>query len=490
MNSMFLDCTSLTQDIIIPTSVTNCSNMFKNCTSMTHIHSNWNNSYTNEITATDCYVGCTAITTIDSYTYEYPGLYYIPTEWGGYGFDKETTSIYIIDTNLIGDLTLVLSDVNKLDTIDWGDGTVTTDTRTHTYAEHGQYTIFSKVQHNRWSTNNCTPSFKKGIVEVPQLSEKYLHDEKAYGRLGGGFYECVNLTKVNLTTIHPEIEPGNIFSALFQNCSKLTEIIGLDNYMSKGTIDQMLGMFKGCTSLKTINVSNWNIPKSCKADSLFEDCTSLTTIIGMENWNINNFINIRYMFKNCKSLTSITMPNFNPINECNISELFSGCNSLTSDKFNITGWHISSKIGGFEMRFFKDCKSLTELDLSSWVFDIRATIKGFTSTFHGLTNCRTINLSSWNLIDNNTTASFGFADCPNLVNLDLGNNITLKGVHGGAFSGDISLSAESAVSIFNALADLSGTSSQTLKLPSQVIARLTSSQISIATNKNWNVTTT
>ena len=59
-----------------------------------------------------------------------------------------------------------------------------------------------------------------------------------------------------------------------------------------------------------------------------------------------------------------------------------------------------------------------------------------------------------------------------------------------AFSSDISLSPESAVSIFNALADLSGTDSQTLHLPSQVIARLTPDQISIATNKNWSVTTT
>ena len=122
------------------------------------------------------------------------------------------------------------------------------------------------------------------------------------------------------------------------------------------------------------------------------------------------------------------------------------------------------------------------------MFDEQVTIGGFVDTFKGLSNCQTINLSSWNLVDNNTSSAFGFADCPNLVNLDLGNNITLKGVHAGAFSSDISLSPESAVSIFNALADLSGASSQTLKLPSQVIARLTSSQISIATNKNWNVT--
>ncbi len=181
------------------------------------------------------------------------------------------------------------------------------------------------------------------------------------------------------------------------------------------------------------------------------------------------------------------MPNFNPINNCRINDLFYGCESLTSDKFNISGWHMSGKIQEWEWNLFRSCNNLTELDLSSWVFENQIAISGFNDTFQRLTNCTTINLSSWNLVDNNTTASTGFADCPNLVNLNLGNNITLNGVHSFAFGGDIALSPESAVSIFNALADLSGTDSQTLYLQSEVIARLTSDQISIATNKNWSV---
>ena len=146
---------------------------------------------------------------------------------------------------------------------------------------------------------------------------------------------------------------------------------------------------------------------------------------------------------------------------------------------------MSSRTIGWEWALFNNCNSLTELDLSSWVFEEQITITGFNSTFGSLTNCQTINLSSWNLVDNNTMAYNGFGNCPNLVNLNLGNNITLKGVHGLAFYGDISLSPESAVSIFNALADLIGTDSKTLYLPSEVIARLTPDQISIATNKNW-----
>ena len=271
---------------------------------------------------------------------------------------------------------------------------------------------------------------------------------------------------------------------MFSGCTSLTRLNGIQNLDTR-ELTKVGKMFYGCTSLQSLDLSNWIIRENFEAESLFDECTSLTTIIGIENWNINNFINMKHMFRNCKSLTSINMPNFNPINKCDVDELFNGCNSLIN--VNIIGWHMSSKIKGWWFRFFRNCKSLTELDLSSWVFDEQVNIGGFTSTFQGLTNCQTINLSSWNLVDNNNVASWGFADCPNLVNLNLGNNITLKGVHAGAFSSDISLSPESAVSIFNALADLSGASSQTLHLPSEVIARLTPDQISIATNKNWSV---
>ncbi len=299
------------------------------------------------------------------------------------------------------------------------------------------------------------------------------------------FNGCTSLTSIDFNGC----DTSNVTNMqnMFYNCTSLTRLNGIQN-LDMSRVTDASGMFDSCTSLQSLDLSNWVISENFNAERLFCNCTSLTTIIGMENWNINNFINMNYMFQYCESLTSITMPNFNPTNNCEISGLFEGCQSLTSDKFNISGWHMTNRVLKWRWSLFYNCKNLTELDLSSWVFEEQITISGFNSTFQGLTNCTTINLSSWNLVDNNTMASYGFADCPNLVNLNLGNNITLKGVHGLTFNGDISLSSESAVSIFNALADLSGTDSKTLYLPSEVIARLTSNQISIATNKNWSVT--
>ena len=78
--SMFSGCTSFNQPIELPLSVTSCGQMFKGCTALTSVVSNWNKTYTNKITTTKCYSGCTSINTIDGN----PGtLDNIPTTWGG-----------------------------------------------------------------------------------------------------------------------------------------------------------------------------------------------------------------------------------------------------------------------------------------------------------------------------------------------------------------------------------------------------------------------
>ena len=98
---IFEKCVKLQKDVIIPNNITNVTNAFKDCTSMTHIHSNWNNSYTNGIASTDCYAGCTGITHIDDVELgvnEYKrGLDEVPEDWGGYGFEDSNTSVVVLD---------------------------------------------------------------------------------------------------------------------------------------------------------------------------------------------------------------------------------------------------------------------------------------------------------------------------------------------------------------------------------------------------------
>lgn len=44
-DGIFKDCNKITNDIVLPSWTKSCVNAFKNCSAMTHVHSNWNKSY-------------------------------------------------------------------------------------------------------------------------------------------------------------------------------------------------------------------------------------------------------------------------------------------------------------------------------------------------------------------------------------------------------------------------------------------------------------
>ena len=130
---------------------------------MTHIHSNWENVYDNEITTTDCYAGCTGITHcdgIDLGVNEYiKGLDEVPIAWGGYEFTKAYTGIYRIVTPKdnyewygVGQNSLL---GNKI--VDWGDGTVTTGKGGHVYEKAGTYVIKGNIIGNYKDPNWGAP---------------------------------------------------------------------------------------------------------------------------------------------------------------------------------------------------------------------------------------------------------------------------------------------------------------------------------------------
>ncbi|MGM9778231.1 MAG: BspA family leucine-rich repeat surface protein, partial [Prevotella sp.] len=76
-------------------------------------------------------------------------------------------------------------------------------------------------------------------------------------------------------------------------------------------------------------------PQSCY--SWFWNCTSLTTISGIENLNTEEVTNMSYMFQNCPLLTSLDLSGFNTTKVEKMSCMFFGCTNLTtifvSDKF-------------------------------------------------------------------------------------------------------------------------------------------------------------
>ena len=82
-------------------------------------------------------------------------------------------------------------------------------------------------------------------------------------------------------------------------------------------------MFNKCSSLTTLNLSNFNTNNVTNISFMFCDCSSLTSL-NLSNFNTNNVTNMSWMFYYCSSLTSLNLSNFNNVN--NVESMFYGVN--------------------------------------------------------------------------------------------------------------------------------------------------------------------
>ena len=107
---------------------------------------------------------------------------------------------------------------------------------------------------------------------------------------------------------------------MFSDCSSLKNI-NLSNF-NTNNVTNMIGMFSGCLSLKDINLSNFNTNNVTNMGSMFDGCSSLKDI-NLSNFITNNVINMYSMFYKCSSLKDINLNNFNTNNVTNMSWMFS-----------------------------------------------------------------------------------------------------------------------------------------------------------------------
>ena len=78
-----------------------------------------------------------------------------------------------------------------------------------------------------------------------------------------------------------------------------------------------------------------------KTSFMFGGCSSLTSL-NLSNFNTNNVNNMSGMFSKCSSLTSLNISNFNTNNANNMINMFYNCSSLpslnTKDKRLLKEW--------------------------------------------------------------------------------------------------------------------------------------------------------
>ena len=195
---------------------------------------------------------------------------------------------------------------------------------------------------------------------------------------------------------------------------------------------------------------------------MFRNCEKLITIPQLDTSNVTNMAN---MFAYCHNLTTIPLIDTSKVTD--MSAMFFVCNNLTSIPQLDT-----SKVTNMYNMFF-GCRNLTtvpQLDTSK-VTDMSAMFEGCVL----LTTIPKLDFS------NVTNTENMFANCNDLTNL--GGFINLK--YSINLSASYKLTRESVLNIFNNMAEV--TDNQTIYLNSAVYSHLTEEDISIATQKGWNV---
>ena len=173
----------------------------------------------------------------------------------------------------------------------------------------------------------------------------------------------------------------------FRQCTKLTTIEGLE-YLNTSKACTMEYMFSCCTSLKSIDLSHFDMSSVENTNYMFSNCTSLESV-DLSGTNMVKATTMQGMFKNCTSLKSVNFANCNTSNVTRMDGTFYGCSSLT--ELDLSTFDIS-KVTTME-NTFRDCTSLVSLNTKSLSAN---NLKNLNNTFYNCKSLKSLDLRNFN----------------------------------------------------------------------------------------------
>ena len=256
-----------------------------------------------------------------------------------------------------------------------------------------------------YESSTQTLTFKKLVGETLPKNSAWVEDEQTVAdinnKLGNGTIVHIVFDKSFST-----YTPTSLY-CFFENLTKLETITGLE-YLNTEKVKNMSCMFRGCSSLTSLDVTKFNTVNVTNMSYMFTGCSALLSL-DVTNFNTANVTNMSKMFSDCVALLSLDVTNFNTANVTDMSYMFFGCSKLTS--LYLTNFN-TENVTDMGLMFF-DCSSLTTIYASSKFVTTQVTKSG--SMFK---NCEKLN---------------GEEECTN----DKATDKTFAKIEGGYFSGGI-----------------------------------------------------
>ena len=217
-----------------------------------------------------------------------------------------------------------------------------------------------------------------------------------------------------LKNMHPWSEPHddiNYASSIKTVTFEGAVHVGSDPTNESAAYDDF-GMFIGCTSLKSVDLSGLETSQLKTMSYMFSGCESLESV-DLSVLDTSQVANMSYMFRGCSSLISVNLSGLDMSQLENAACMFEGCGALTSVDMRPFG--ASGSLNMYSM--FRDCSSLEKFDTSG-LGTLHANF--LVATFYGCTSLKTIDLSKF---DSSSITYLGgmFNGCSSLTTINLSN---------------------------------------------------------------------
>ena len=231
------------------------------------------------------------------------------------------------------------------------------------------------------------------------------------------FYGCTNLTEIDGIEYLNTSEVTDM-RYMFRECSSLTSL-DLSDFTTANVTD-MQSMFKDCYSLANLDLSDFTTANVTDMSEMFNGCRGLTSL-NLSNFNTEKVTDMNSMFGGCPSLTSLDLSKFNTANVTNMSNMFGGCLSLTSLKF---GENFNTAKVTDMSYMFNYCWSLTSLGVSKFN---TANVTNMEGMFRGCSSLTSLDVSKFKT-EKVTHMRWMFSGCSGLTSLTFGENFSTASI--------------------------------------------------------------
>lgn len=204
---------------------------------------------------------------------------------------------------------------------------VDTSNVTNTSAMFADCANLSSVKLARFDVSKVTNMREmfKGCAKLTSVSSTASWNTSAVTSMDGMFNGCSVLNSVNLGAW--DVSKVTSAQSMFLNCRGLTAVSLKDRDFA--VLRLAGGMFQGCSSLESLDYSTVNMPVLTDIHQMLTDCRSLSSITFGTGFNTSKVTTMTDMFASCSSLRSLDLTNFTISDECDCSRMFNSTLSIS-----------------------------------------------------------------------------------------------------------------------------------------------------------------